>query len=267
MSGRQPYGSIPGLCAAPARAGGATSRMSASDGLPPVSEHAAPFGPEIMAVMRDREREADEFNADLARPGSTPEENRVMRQAFAGMLWGMQYYAYNVAPLARRGPGATDATAVTPVRAKFEVAPRRRGQHPLDARRLGLLMTHVVAPPRRCPETISSGCSTRSPRWLSGISTAAATRCSPARSNNERSNARYCRARVPVVPFDAQLEDGVAASSGLPSSSPKWPRRSTMRSTHPIGIGASHWAIRNSITAAVSCSVSPDPATLDRTPM
>ena len=67
--------------------------------------------------------------------------------------------------------------------------------------------------------------------------------------------------------FDAQLEVGVAASTGLPSSSPKWPRRSTMRSTHPIGIGASHWAIRKSITAAVSCSVSPDPATLDRTPM
>ena len=67
--------------------------------------------------------------------------------------------------------------------------------------------------------------------------------------------------------FDAQLDVGVAASTGLPSSSPKWPRRSTMRSTHPIGIGASHWAIRKSITAAVSCSVSPDPATLDRTPM
>ena len=64
-----------------------------------------------------------------------------------------------------------------------------------------------------------------------------------------------------------QLEDGVGAMSGPPSSSPQWPRRSTIRSTHPIGIGASHWAIRNSITAAVSCSVIPGPATLDRMPM
>jgi len=42
--------------------------MSASDGLPPVSEHPAPFGPELVAVMRDHEREADELYADLARP-------------------------------------------------------------------------------------------------------------------------------------------------------------------------------------------------------
>ena len=151
MSGRQPYGSIPGRCAARG-AGGATSRMSASDGLPSVSEHAAPFGPEITAVMRDREREADEFYADLASAGTN----------------------------ARREPN---------------------------------------------------------------------------------------HARCSCTPFDAQLEDGVAASSGPPSSSPQWPRRSTIRSTHPIGIGANHWAIRNSITAAVSCSVIPDPATLDRMPM
>jgi hypothetical protein len=104
--------------------------MSASDGLPPVSEHPAPFGPEFVAVMRDREREADEFYADLARPGSTPEENRVMRQAFAGMLWGMKYYALQRRRWLGGGPGATDATAVTPVRARFEVAPRRRGRHP-----------------------------------------------------------------------------------------------------------------------------------------
>ena len=67
--------------------------MSAAEGLPPVSEHPAPFGTEFMTVIRDRdrEREADEFYTDLARPRSTPEENRVLRQPFAGMLWGMQY--------------------------------------------------------------------------------------------------------------------------------------------------------------------------------
>ncbi len=64
-----------------------------------------------------------------------------------------------------------------------------------------------------------------------------------------------------------QLEEGVGAKSWPPSSSPQWPRRITSRSTHPIGIGANHWAIRNSVTAAVTWSVIPDPATLDRMPM
>jgi hypothetical protein len=48
-------------------------------------------------TMRLRETEADEFYADLARPDASVEEARIMRQAFAGMLWGKQYYGYNVA--------------------------------------------------------------------------------------------------------------------------------------------------------------------------
>ena len=177
--------------------------MSASDGLPPVSEHPAPFGPEFTAVMRDRERETDEFYADLARPGSTPEENRVMRQAFAGMLWGMEYYAYNVARWLDGDPGQPTPTP-------SHLSGRNSRWRHVDA-------ADIL--PSRC---------TRGPH---------------------------------------QLEDGVGAVSSPPSSSPQWPRRITSRSTHPTGIGTNHWAIRNSITAAVSCSVNPDPATLDRIPM
>ncbi|MGC4110325.1 MAG: hypothetical protein QM747_07845 [Nocardioides sp.] len=48
-------------------------------------------------VMVLREREADEFYAELL-PTKTPaEEARVARQALAGMLWGKQFYAYDVA--------------------------------------------------------------------------------------------------------------------------------------------------------------------------
>lgn len=52
----------------------------------------APFD-ELMAT---REREADEYYAELAPQGATPETMRVMRQAFAGMIWGKQFYRYDV---------------------------------------------------------------------------------------------------------------------------------------------------------------------------
>ena len=133
-------------------------------------------------------------------------------------------------PPARRGPGATDANAVAPVRAKFEVAPRRRGRHPAVIVARGVAQSAMAAsgPDRKMTRPISPS-------------------ASDARSD--------------------QLEDGVGAVSGPPSNSPQWPRRITSRSTHPTGIGTNHWAMRNSITAAVSCSVNPDPATLDRIPM
>ena len=63
------------------------------------------LGDEFTATMRRREDEADEFYAELARPGSTPGEDRIMRQAFAGMLWSKQYYGYNVARWLDGDPG------------------------------------------------------------------------------------------------------------------------------------------------------------------
>ncbi len=55
------------------------------------------LGAEFEAVMAARLAEADAFYADLRRPGATDDEAMVMRQAFGGMLWSKQYYAYNVA--------------------------------------------------------------------------------------------------------------------------------------------------------------------------
>ena len=48
------------------------------------------------AVVADRRREADEFYADLAPTGTSPERAAVMRSAFAGMVWGKQFYRYDV---------------------------------------------------------------------------------------------------------------------------------------------------------------------------
>ena len=55
-----------------------------------------PLGTDFADVMNRREAEADAFYAELDRPAATPEESRIMRQAFAGMLWSKQFYAYDV---------------------------------------------------------------------------------------------------------------------------------------------------------------------------
>ena len=46
-------------------------------------------------VMATRRAEADAFYAAIA-PQATPDEHDVMRQAFAGMMWGKQYYAFDL---------------------------------------------------------------------------------------------------------------------------------------------------------------------------
>jgi hypothetical protein len=55
--------------------------------------------------MRERRTEADEFYATLTPSDATPEEATVMRQAFAGMIWGKQYYPYDVALWLDGDPG------------------------------------------------------------------------------------------------------------------------------------------------------------------
>src|SRR5262249_25299254 len=46
------------------------------------------------AVFAQRRAEADEFYSVLAPPGLSSDGHAVMRQAFAGLLWSKQYYAY-----------------------------------------------------------------------------------------------------------------------------------------------------------------------------
>jgi hypothetical protein len=47
-------------------------------------------------VLRDREREADEFYRELTPVGASADEARVLRQALAGMLWSKQFFHYDV---------------------------------------------------------------------------------------------------------------------------------------------------------------------------
>jgi hypothetical protein len=56
-----------------------------------------PLGKAFDAVLAARVAEADEFYADLTPGQASADEAMVMRQAFAGMLWSKQFYAYDVA--------------------------------------------------------------------------------------------------------------------------------------------------------------------------
>ena len=47
-------------------------------------------------TQADRSREADEYYAALRPQGASDEEAMVMRQAFAGMGWSLQFYHYDV---------------------------------------------------------------------------------------------------------------------------------------------------------------------------
>ncbi len=51
---------------------------------------------DVDAVVEQRHGEADDYYAALTPPDRSPDEALVMRQAFAGMLWGKQLYAYDV---------------------------------------------------------------------------------------------------------------------------------------------------------------------------
>jgi len=61
-------------------------RFSESSGL----------GDDFAATFEARAREADEFYAELTPPGAGEDEARVLRQAFAGMLWSKQFFHYDV---------------------------------------------------------------------------------------------------------------------------------------------------------------------------
>jgi len=55
-----------------------------------------PFGRHFEDVLAKRREEADEFYAELMPESVTPDGARVMRQALAGMLWGKQFYYYDL---------------------------------------------------------------------------------------------------------------------------------------------------------------------------
>src|SRR5919106_132939 len=79
-------------CRLPGPAGGrATIRLRLHDGTA-----SRPFGREFEAVFARRIREADEFYATVIPEALSADARLVMRQAFAGLLWGKQFFHYDV---------------------------------------------------------------------------------------------------------------------------------------------------------------------------
>ena len=56
----------------------------------------APLGDQFDATFAARRQEADEFYQDIIPPSVAEDERNVQRQAFAGLLWGKQFYYYVV---------------------------------------------------------------------------------------------------------------------------------------------------------------------------
>ena len=54
------------------------------------------LGGDFTEVLDQRLSEADEFYKELTPTAASPDEAAIMRQAFAGMLWGKQHYYYDV---------------------------------------------------------------------------------------------------------------------------------------------------------------------------
>ena len=81
-----------------------------------LSEHAPaglpdPFGPRFDAVFADRVKEADEFYGAVISPNIQGDRRRVMRQAYAGLLWTKQFFHYDVTRwLQERGADPYSAT-------------------------------------------------------------------------------------------------------------------------------------------------------------
>jgi hypothetical protein len=61
------------------------------------SHAALDLGSGFETVFSARKAEADEFFAEVTPPGTTPDEANVLRQAVAGLMWGKQFYHYDVA--------------------------------------------------------------------------------------------------------------------------------------------------------------------------
>jgi hypothetical protein len=77
----------------------------AGQGAEPGAEPGAALGSDYDRVRRARRAEADEFYAELTPEAASADEAMVLRQAFAGLLWGKQLYSYDVARWLDGDPG------------------------------------------------------------------------------------------------------------------------------------------------------------------
>ena len=71
-------------------------RLTSATAAPGPTASGTPLGSGFDRVIGARRQEADEFFATVVDPSLGPDAGNVMRQALAGMLWGKQYFEYDV---------------------------------------------------------------------------------------------------------------------------------------------------------------------------
>jgi len=69
------------------------------------SEAMPDLGAGFERTLADREREADEYYAELCPEHASKDEAAVMRQGFAGMIWSQQFYHYDIGSWLDGDPG------------------------------------------------------------------------------------------------------------------------------------------------------------------
>ena len=74
----------------------ASVRVRLSGPAASAKQRSKPLGKGFDRVFSSRRQEADDFYATLIPTNLKPDAAMVMRQALAGLLWGKQYYEYNV---------------------------------------------------------------------------------------------------------------------------------------------------------------------------
>ncbi len=79
-----------------------------------IQPRSGPFGRPFVELMRQRAYEADEFYATVIPRTLSADAQQVMRQAFAGLLWGKQFYHYEVRRWLAGDPAVSTTTAGTP---------------------------------------------------------------------------------------------------------------------------------------------------------
>ena len=97
-------------------------------------------------LRRSAAREADEFYAHLAIPPRSTDERRVVRQAYAGLLWSKQFYHYVVQRLAGGRSRPAGAAAAAPARPQRRLAPPLQPRRHLDARQVGVPLVRRLGP-------------------------------------------------------------------------------------------------------------------------
>ena len=106
----------------------------------------AALGSAFDDVMTARRTEADGYYAALPPTGTTAEEALVLRQALAGMLWGKQFFHYDVARWLDGDPAGPPPPASRRQRPQRRLAaPEQRRRH-LDARPVGVPLVRGMGP-------------------------------------------------------------------------------------------------------------------------